>query len=348
MSNELKTRWFFKYRWIIVSYCRTEMPGIFWIFTSVSLLILFSSLIFNICGIVLLNSLREGSTAQNVIMINLSLSEILLAIGWISEHIATCNGLTFDEKALLVIWALRAGVYLFWFLDMYLLSIDRFLGCIMALKHRLIMTRRNILRLLYIIWFICLSSSIALLILDTKFFLNFYNKYVWVSLDCIAVFIYTVTYMSIFVFTVKSERKRRRTRMVIVRNESGNKIGLHFFRVVGLILLSFVIFEFVPSITEMSYYLSASEIPEVLNGIIRLCYQLNLLLDPLIYIFLQERVRNLLYAKLQRVYTCFRRHRRRNDVSVENTSNNPVQQPSFSVDIALKSRTPWNKQQCYV
>ena len=294
------------------------MTHIFWIFTSISLSILLSSLVFNACGIFLLKSLRGNKLAQTVIIINLSVSEILIAIGWIAELIVSSIGLTFDDKPLLVIWAIRAGFYCFWFAVMYILSIDRFMGCIIPLQHRVTMTNRNIRRLMTGTWVACISSSIFLVILDTKSLFKIYNTYVWMSLDCIAVFIYTITYASIFIHTLKSKRMHRGNRKTSDNRQNANNNNLHFFKVVGVIMLSFVIFEFGPSMTEMSFYFTDNKIPEILDRSLRLCYQLNLLLDPLIYIFLQSRVRKLLFAKFRNIFHRNRGAKRRPAVSYDN------------------------------
>ena len=283
------------------------MHGTYWIFTGISFLILLSSLIFNACGIVLLKLLRGNALAQTVIIINLSISEIFIAIGWLAELVATSISFTFNDRVLLVIWAIRAGFYCFWFVDMYILSLDRFMGCIIPLRHRVIMNKSNVRRLIICLWFACISNSLLLLILDTKVYFRIYNKYVWISLDCIAVIIYALTYISIYCNTSNSARLKSRLKASSEYQEDSNKANMHFFKVVGLIILSFVIFEFCPSVTEMSFYFTDTDVPEVLDRSIRVFYQLNLLLDPLIYIFLPVRVRSLLFNKLRQSWNEIRR-----------------------------------------
>ena len=289
-----------------------EMQNTSWIFTGVSFFILVSSLIFNACGLYLLRRLRGNSLAQTVIIISLSISEILIAIGWLAELVATSLGLTFNDRILLVIWAIRAGFYCFWFADMYMLSLDRFLGCIMPLRHRVIMTKRNVRRLIICIWFACITNGLLLLMLNTKLYFKFYNTYVWISLDCIAVGIYTITYISIFANTSKSAKVNGRSRASSDRQDNSSKNRVHLFKVVGLIILSFVIFEFCPSVTEMSFYYTGTKIPYILDRLIRLFYQLNLLIDPLIYIFLPARVRSILFSKLRQIWSGLQSKFRRN------------------------------------
>lgn len=277
------------------------MEKSFWILAAVSLTILISSIIFNFCGILLLNSLRTGSIAQKVILMNLSVSEILLAIGWISDLIATSIGLTFDDREMLIIWALRAGVYFFWFFDIYLLSIDRFLACVFAIKHRTSVNRKMLQRLMAVLWVIFSLKSIILLLLDTKKCHTVYNTYVWVTLDCIAVVILCVTYISIFVYNLKRARMRRLRVASLEHQDNRSRNNSHFVKVVGLILLSFVFFEAVPSLTEMSFFLRKSQIPGELQSVIQIFYQLNLLVDPLMYIFLQPRIRSLFVARITHI-----------------------------------------------
>ena len=278
------------------------MHNTYWMFTGISYVILLSSLIFNAFGIYLLKLLRGSPLAQTVIIINLSISEMLIALGWLGELIATSIGMTFNDKALLVIWAIRAGMYCFWFADMYILSLDRFLGCIIPLKHRVMMTKCNVRRGIIGLWVVCISNSLLLILLDTKVYFQIYNVYVWISMDCIAVVIYALTYISIFCNATKSSRVQSRIRSSSQYQEDSSKTNTHFFKVVALIILSFIIFEFCPSVTEMLFfYFTDGNVPYMLDRIIKLFYHLNLLVDPLIYIFLPARIRTMLFMTLRRL-----------------------------------------------
>ena len=274
------------------------MSNNFKIFAIFSFPVLLFAIVFNACGIFLLKSLPGSDVTQTIIIINLSISEILIAVGWIGELVADIVGLTLEDRALLIVWAIRAGVYCFWFFVMYILSLDRFMSCVLALKHRAMVTKKRLRHLMTSLWTLCALSCLFLLVFDTSACHNIYNKFVWISLDAIAVLIYSLTYISIFAYNLKRERMKRVRTHSLESQENPSRINLHFFKIVGLIIISFIIFEVVPSVTEMSFFWNGSAVPEALEGFIALFYQLILLIDPLIYIFMQSKVRRLLFAKI--------------------------------------------------
>ena len=277
------------------------MGGIIYIFASISFPVLFLALLFNSLGIFLLKSFPGIEKAQKVIIINLSLSEILIAVGWIGQLVATIAGLTIDDRAFQVIWALRAGVYCLWFANMYILSLDRLMSCIFALKHRAQMSKKRMQKLMTILWITFSVKSILLLIFNTRVLYQIYNTFVWITLDIVAIFIYSLTYISIFLYTLKREKQRRARTHSKENHEKIHRVNTHFMKVVGFIFISFLVFEVVPSITEFSFFANGTNIPRSLEVIIFLSYQLALLADPLIYIFMQSRIRMFLYSKIETI-----------------------------------------------
>ena len=277
------------------------MGSNFYIFASVSFPVLFLALFFNSLGIFLLKSFPGIEIAQKVIIINLSLSEILIAVAWIAYLVAKMNGMTIDDRVLQVIWALRAGVYCFWFANMYILSLDRLMSCIFALKHRAQTSKKRMQRLMISLWIIFSVKSILLLIFNTKLLYQIYNTFVWITLDILTIFIYGLTYISIFLYTLKREKQRRARVQSLENRDKMRRVNTHFMKVVGFIFISFLVFEVVPSITEFSFFANGTNIPESLEGTVFLSYQLALLVDPLIYIFMQSRIRTFLYSKIETI-----------------------------------------------
>ena len=272
----------------------------------ISFLVLSLALMFNSCGIMLLRKLTGSEIVQSIIIINLSLAEILIALGWVAELMATHFGLSYGDRAMLVIWALRAGVYCFWFFDMYILAIDRFLGCNFPLKHLIFANSRNVKLLITIVWFICLLNSIILIFLDTRKCHEVYNKWVWILLDGVVVVIYAVTYASIFFSTLKSQTPTRPRAESINSQQSANKSKSQFIKVVGLIVLTFLIFEVCPTTIDVILTHKNKSVPSLLANFYKSFYQLALLFDPLIYIFLQSRVRRLLARKIRGIGDLFK------------------------------------------
>ena len=273
-----------------------------YIFASLSFPVLFFALLFNICGIFLLKSLPGIEVTQKIIIMHLSLSESFLAVGWIAQLTTNLNGLNYDDRLLQFIWAIRAGVYCFWFSNMYILSLDRLVSCIFALKHRAKMNKRFLRRLMIVLWILCSVKSVLLLMFNTRHLYQIYNTFVWITLDIIAVVIYSFTYISIFLYTMKREKQKRARTHSLESRENIQLVNPHFLKVVSFIIVSFIVFEVIPSITEFFFFAKGQNIPQILEGIVFLSYHLALLIDPLIYIFVQSRVRRFLFIKIRMVF----------------------------------------------
>eukprot|EP00794_Sanderia_malayensis_P019262 gene19262-21190_t len=256
------------------------------------------STVFNCLGIYLLLQIRTNNSNQTSILTNLSLAEIIIAIGWLAEHTCMSYGYVYSDRPVQVVWALRAGAYCFWFTDMWIMAVDRCIGCSYPLKHRVLMNRVDINLLLKIIWLLCALNTVFLLFVNTHTYYLVYNRIVWLIFDCISVAVFIVAYGLIFFHIIK-RRKRvlNLCRTVLHIQHMAAQRNQQFLKIVGLITVTFMIFEVCPTIVTMIYFHSGIGIPDPLASILDLSYVLALFVDPLIYIFLQARVRKLLMHK---------------------------------------------------
>ncbi len=257
------------------------------------------SLIFNSLGIYLLYEIKTCYANQILILINLSISEIIISVGWLAEETIAFIGFTYADRATQIVWALRAGAYCFWFIDMCLMAIDRWFGCNFPLKHRAFASTRKASRILQVTWLLCLANSIFLLIVDTEHYHQIYNRIVWFVFDCVSVVIFAIAYSSISYYLFFKRRKVFRSRRVANRNFVPVHRNQHFLRVASLIIFTYLIFEVCPTTIIMVYFQNQQDIEEPLASILDMCYVIAIFIDPLIYIFLQGRIRRLLVRKIQ-------------------------------------------------
>ena len=273
-----------------------------------SLLILASSMFFNSVGIYLLNKTKNFGPGQIIIIINLSASELFIAVGYIIQDAFTLKGndytIYFNKTFAHIVWGMRSGFYTVWYLVMFTLTIDRFLACNFPLKHRKVATRPKIRTTMMIVWAVGLTNGV---ILSTNFhlFYNAYTKFVWLALDAVLLLIITVTYLTIFIRRFQGRRSSVFKNMNNTALQS-RRLTMHqqFVKVVGLIVVTFVLFEVAPTTAFLILFKMTSNGSEVALSIILLCYNLVILSDPLIYIFLQDRIRKRLINGARALARC--------------------------------------------
>ena len=280
------------------------------IIKTLSLCILTASMLFNGAGVYLLHKARHYCPSQTIILMNLSITEIFIAIGYIIQDAFTLRGnnytIYFEKTFAHVVWGLRSGFYSVWYLVMYFLAIDRFMACNLAIKHRSIATRSNIKMVLLTLWLTGMANGI-ILCFEFHLFYSVYTKYVWLALDGVLLLMIIVTYTTIYTrrFHMKRVSAFRNVNGVTFRSRRMRSYQ-QFVKVIGLIVLTFIFFEVVPTITFLVVFELMSKGTELALSFILLSYNLVILSDPLIYIFLQDRVRVTFNRQMQKLFNCCR------------------------------------------
>ena len=266
------------------------------LFTTLVLVVFFNSF-----GIYLLISLENEASIQSMIVISLSATDITLAISWIIEEQVIYHGVSTASMVFHVIWSLKAGVYLTWYTMIYLLTLDRFFGCNFPLRHRILIRRMIVRKIVIACWITgfligtlqCFHPSVRLRFV--------YKQYVWAILDFTFLVLFAVTYFSIFIRLIKSRR-------TVGHNNQATQSNKFLYTVFGLLVV-FILFECIPTIIVVFWRQRTLLFEQIKTWL----YSLNLLFDPLLYIFLQAEVRNLAGKKI--CSSCkFRRRRREYDI----------------------------------
>eukprot|EP00794_Sanderia_malayensis_P019127 gene19127-21044_t len=262
--------------------------------------VLTASIFANSLGIYLLRKVYQKRSNQDFILITLSATEIVIAITWIAAQIADVSGGAKPTVTWAILLSLRWGVYWVWYAIIYLLTIDRFLGCNFPFRHREL-SRKGDKRVLIAI-FLCIgiANAVICIVLDTTHIEQLYSEYIWGILDGVYLTLFAVTYVSIF-FKLKKRHGTHRNN----ETTNSNQKQQHFLKIVSLILVTYVVCEVIPTIIRQSLLLAkaSKDITQskYLTVTFSLCYSIHLLADPLIYIFLQPRARTLLKSILSRL-----------------------------------------------
>ena len=261
------------------------------------------ALILNIIGIYLLKASGLGSTIQIKLIIKISTCDILISTGTLVAITMHILGYTLHEsKAAQVTWALGAGVYNLWFILFYFLTLDRFLGCNFPFKYRNVITPR-IFKLIFLpVWGLSTILAVIVAITDTMKVREFYNKYMWLIYDCIFLFLFLTTYVSVFY-------RKRQSMKIPGRRRSSGFGNQRFLALTGVMLLAFLVFETIPTIGSSALAMVSIKTRDFFQFIFELFWTMNFVVDPIIYVFLLPTVRITAVNKLRSLRDMLGRNR---------------------------------------
>eukprot|EP00795_Rhopilema_esculentum_P011622 gene11622-21864_t len=268
-----------------------------------SIIVVVGAIVFNICGIYILKAAKVGRSNQVLIIISLSIADILNSLGFICQISVELSGhAALDSKAGLIVWMIRAVIYHPWYTMFYLLTLDRFLACNFPFKYRSISGKNTMRNLLIFLWIFGLIPAPIYCFLDMEKIRVFYDQFVWVAFDVIFVVLFVVTYGSLFY------RKKRSN--LQFRHKDTNDDNHRFFIVTTVILVGFVFFAIIPDLAMSILHSYAEETSIQAQPVFELWWNINMLIDPFIYVFLQPRFRKIALTKIRGLCTLKRRRNR--------------------------------------
>ena len=280
----------------------TEMMSVPKIVDMVTTAINALALIFNLFGIYLLETSGLRNSFQIQIITNLSACDILISIGNLVSMVLQFNGHKLTTSRMVQgIWALREAVYHTWIIMFYLLTLNRFLGCNFPFKYRALASPMKGKIILAVSWGIAIILGPTFVVVDTLTVRVYTNKYLWLVYDGIFLFLFFVTYATVFYRKKRSNKNLRR--------RSSGQGNQRFFKLTVTMLAAFLLFEIVPTIGSAVLAMINLKIRDVFQYIFELCWSLNLLVDPLIYIYVMPRVRHTAIIKLQSLFCMCRESR---------------------------------------
>lgn len=243
-------------------------------------IIIITAIIANTFGLCWIIKFRKLCSNQTKIIFSISLADVIISSFTLSMIV---HGLTassgFYDSLNLYLWLTRSALYISWFLMFYLLMLDRFLGSCFPFWYKSNSSPDFIRNSLVALWLTpCLLAPI-LCAITPKHQRDVFNKFVWMVFDVAFLSLFTVLYTAIFFIKRQSNaRAGRRTQAVK---------STRFFRVTSAMLIAFLLLETFPSAGTSILYLMDAERADSYSLYCELIWSLNMLADPIIYIFMQ-------------------------------------------------------------
>ncbi|XP_065052440.1 uncharacterized protein LOC135681764 [Rhopilema esculentum] len=232
------------------------------------------SIVLNTYGIRLFCKRGGRMKTQGILLVNLSLTEITGAVLWLLRDtvlLISQNAAALHAFGILMICLIN--VRIIWYIAMFSILFDRFVACNFPLKHMILMEKSRTKKVLVVLWIIFLTSSVVFSILDIKYFKIVFTRELFMAFAGLFVVFFFITYASILHRLARGRPNGSRRR---VENSQ-------FIRVTSMILLTFVLFEIVPSVIG---YINKGPLPSS-----DFLHATALLTDPIIYILFQRDLR---------------------------------------------------------
>ena len=296
----------------------------------ISFVVLIFTFGFHTFGIYLLCKLRENRTNQQMIILNLSMDELLCSISDIIIVILFWSGMTYKREIMRTFNIISNIFYILQRLFIFLITLDRFLGAKLGLKYSVKFSKRKAIAILICLWLTGLSFLVPLFLLPAGH-RNDVFRIVYPTLDGLVVICALVTYIYIAKrLYSKGISEARRTSDQ--ENKQVPAPTKKLLKMASLIIASFIIFVVIPDMIYLVVVVLLKKQVAVLVNILTILWQLNLLADAIIYIFLQRRVREQFFRTIS-----FWRKNRYNDEGC-NTRNNGTDYQTRSPVLVSRSR----------
>ena len=248
-------------------------------------------------GMYLLSKFTRPYSNQIKIIMSISLTEMSLSVLTMQDQV--CIILKIDDSWVAHMQLVTLALYCCWYLMFYLMMVDRLIGSCFPFWYRGEASSKLITRTLLIGWSMTIIAVpvMWLLIRHIKQFRRLFHEFLWLTLDSLFIILFFILYSSIFYIKYRSRKQFGRA-----ANREESK---RFLKVTSLMLLSFVLLEAGPTATtSIAYATTNSKRPDDFKLYGKILWQLNLLVDQIIYIFMHPYIS----SKLARCFlVCVRR-----------------------------------------
>ena len=269
-----------------------------------------ATIIANALGIRWLALGRRPYANQIKIVANISFVDICISVLNFCTSIAYFAATTaLFDKFYNNVNIVRTSLYLTWFFMFYLMMLDRFLGCCFPLWYRAYNSPKWIRNGIGICWLLTIVSAPTMLLIAPSEIVLTKSVYLFLPLSTIYLVQFAVLYCA--VFFIKRRSTARTGRQV---NRADNR---RFFAVTTAMLVAFLVLEAIPSFAIYVMILLGFSNLELYLSYFRPLWDLNLLVDPIIYIFMRPNAGRELFSWFGAFFRCFRR-----DASARGDSRN--------------------------
>ena len=257
---------------------------------------------------------KEGNQeVQIIFLINLSLIEGFMNItGFISQitffYIETS---TIANEIYTYIWIIDdTGINFIYFMTITFITIDKWLEILLNIKYFLYVNERKVKYLLTATWLIGLLFSIGLSVAVGAFKIDYENieeklvKFYYPTFDFIFIIVLIVCYAYIF-------RQFKQTRVMPHQQQTSTTVAVRQstflvfrkskFFIPFLLTLTYVLFVLIPDLLYLFIAVVNDNFSVELDTACYISYAVSDLVDAILYIFLYDDVRRLLWRKIKTI-----------------------------------------------
>lgn len=264
----------------------------------VLLFILSSSASMNAIGLYLLHKDGRSRTNQNIILKFLSGCEFVVSVVSFLRWVLILHGSTTDDRIYQIVVHTTYASYLSYTFVMVFMTLDRFIATKYPLRYSTILSRRKAKISLFSSVIICGAIVFISLFVDYTRYNYVFDSYVFPFTSATAAICIVLTYTYILI------KLRRRHARALQDNVSARRYNndQRLVKMVAIISATFMVCFLVP---DIMFALMYGVLANINRDTIFIIWYLGFLVDPITYIFMQKRLRDLMFEML-----CFRRCRR--------------------------------------
>ncbi len=247
------------------------------------------SILLNGLGIHLLTVVRP-LTNSKFLLTNLAITGLLLS----GIQIAFILYEAFSGLYSPILLGLLGTIWLARHSSVFFLTIDRLIAIQFPLRYRVLITKKRLKIAILAAWILAIALGTVMGIShfhEMKWLYSFWN-YMWIFIDVVFIFSAVTTYGLIFNKILRrrrfqnNEQDGRRRQFIMSREKK-------FIKIAGLIIGSFMVLVLIP---DMIYDLAPYS--QVFKAFIHISWPTGVIMDPVIYIFLQDDLRSLLKRRV--------------------------------------------------
>ena len=262
-------------------------------FDITAMLIRFTAIFIHSIGIYCLLTQKRANQKQRNILLHLSSIEILMTANLlILQYLRLYN---ISDNIIVHILAWDGGNDITFYLIMCFISLDRLLCAVLRLKYNYYVTTKRVNTILYSLWLFGFLFSIPFHFVDHNFTYTFFYHYCYQICDPICVVIAIISFSVIASKLRKSRITLTRFNQTIQTCQSiKTSIDINtqrtpwkrMYYVPGMIIITFVVFYFIPDLI-----ITIEHDSEDIANITPFIWSIGLMTDPLIYIFVDKKIR---------------------------------------------------------
>ena len=248
------------------------------------------SIILNSTGIFCLSKLPISN--QRIILTYLSSTLICISSGALSVVVCTYLDYTVHNSigVQYLVRVINTGIATVQYLVMIVICVDRLLCLLLGVRYKFVVSTRRINIAMVTAWFIALGITVVFFFLPFKYVKDVYIRIIYPLLDTIFLLLSIITY-AYLIEKLKYPRSQ---------GSGGHKLLRRKFLMPGVLILTNIILYLIPDYLFVFLIIEKGNDSLVLDRVLRTCWWIGHCSDPIVYIFMLQRVRKVILQMFKR------------------------------------------------